>query len=214
MERRRFSLCGSKTLYDLCEMLFASRAHWSLKVLLHPVVRIVTVRPAPFSGVAFPMKIRRLQIAIKNPARRSSLACGELALPFRVARVSRLIGNFHTTGNSCGWQATPGSSRLPAVAATLARSKEAPNARNATPNRVAFHISALSLASQIYVDGLSFCRTLLQASPAGLPLLRSASLADALAGCLLFFGLVRTLPAPVHHWHLSSSNPGSILKFI
>jgi hypothetical protein len=36
---------------------------------------------------------------------------------------------------------------------------------------------------------------------------RAASLAVALAGCLLFFGLAGTsLQQPVHHWRLSNSN--------
>ena len=84
--------------------------------------------------------------------------------------------------------------------------QKAPNARNATPIRVAFHDFALSLASQIIRGRLASLPYLLQATLAGLPLLRSASLADARAGCLLIFGLVSTLPAPVHHWRLSSSN--------
>jgi hypothetical protein len=38
------------------KMLSGSHAHMSLNEQLHPVVRIVTMRPAPFSGDAFPMK--------------------------------------------------------------------------------------------------------------------------------------------------------------
>jgi hypothetical protein len=51
---RRFSLCGTnEPLYDLCEMLFARRSHWSLKELLHPVVGIVTVRQRPSRVLPF-----------------------------------------------------------------------------------------------------------------------------------------------------------------
>jgi hypothetical protein len=56
---------------------------------------------------------------------------------------------------------------------------------------VAFHNLALSLASQIIRGRLASLPYLLQTSSAGLPFLRPASLADALAGSLLFFGLVR-----------------------
>jgi hypothetical protein len=38
------------------KMLSGSHAHKSLNKRLHPVVRIVTMRPAPFSGDASPMK--------------------------------------------------------------------------------------------------------------------------------------------------------------
>jgi len=35
-------------------------------------------------------------------------------------------------------------------------------------------------------------------------------MADARSGSLLFYGLVKILPAPVHHWHPTISNYGSI----
>jgi hypothetical protein len=41
------SAAPQKTLYDLCELLFAHRARWSMKVLLYTVVRIVTVSQRP-----------------------------------------------------------------------------------------------------------------------------------------------------------------------
>ena len=34
-------------------------------------------------------------------------------------------------------------------------------------------------------------------------------MADTRSGSLLFYGLVKILPAPVHHWHLTISNYGS-----
>ena len=138
---------------DLCEMLFARRAHRSLKVLFHPVFMFLSVRSAFFSGIALPMKL--------SPAYSNKMACpakflarGELALPFRVARVSRLIGNFHTTGNSCGWQAV---FALPVPISPL---KSTPNARNATLNQVAFHNPVLSLASQMICRRRIIRRTL------------------------------------------------------
>jgi len=72
----------------------------------------------------------------KFPCSAASLLC-----PFRVARVSRLIGKSHTTANSCGWQVNSEALRLPAL--TGAGPKIPPNARNATLNRVALHCSAL-----------------------------------------------------------------------
>ena len=41
------SAAPEKTLYDLCESLFAHRARWSMKVLLYSLVRIVSVSQRP-----------------------------------------------------------------------------------------------------------------------------------------------------------------------
>jgi|ERR1035441_8875252 hypothetical protein len=184
-------------------MLFSRHAHWSLIVQLHPVVRIVTVRPVPFSGVAIPMKLSPPAVCINWPARRSSLARGELALPLSGGsrqpldrQLSYYREHMRLASDFRSYPSHPGTPKYP-------------KRKNATPNRVAFHDLALSLASQIIRGRLASLPYLLQATLAGLPLLRSASLADARAGCLFFFGLVRSLPAPVNHWRLSSSNYGS-----
>jgi hypothetical protein len=47
------SAAPEKTLYDLCELLFAHRAHWNMKVLLHTVVRIVSVSQRPSRVLPF-----------------------------------------------------------------------------------------------------------------------------------------------------------------
>jgi hypothetical protein len=55
--RRRFNLSGPmRPLHDHCENAFCRHAHTSLKQQLQPVVRIMTMRPAPFSGDALPME--------------------------------------------------------------------------------------------------------------------------------------------------------------
>jgi hypothetical protein len=80
---------------------------------------------------------------------------------------------------------------------------------------VALHIITLSLASQIipWTAGLFAVQYDKLPWPVCL-FIKLASLADALAGCLLFFGLVRILPAPINHWHLSLCNFDTICKFI
>jgi hypothetical protein len=56
------------------------------------------------------------------------------------------------------------------------------------------------------VDGGYFHRAYCRLSQPVIPLFRAASLAGALAGSLLFFGLAGITQQPVHHWRLSNSN--------
>jgi hypothetical protein len=183
-------------------MLFARRAHRSLNVLLHPVVIFVPVRSAFFSGVALPMKL--------PPADSNKMAC-PAKFPCSRRACSALSGgsrqpldrhNSHTTGNSCGWQAI--STRRVSIPAH----NSTPNAGNATPYRVAFHNLALSLASQIIVDGDN-----LAIPSAGLPGRFASVEGRYVGGCscrvsaLLWAGQNST--SAVHHWRLPSSNYGS-----
>ena len=137
---------------DLCmtsvKMLSGSHAHKSPQKQLHPVVRIVTIRPAPFSGDAFPMKTlpladcHEMTCSAKFPCSAASLLS-----PFRVARVSRLIGNSHTTVNSCGWQV---NSTAPSPIGTGLNLEPKTLQTQETPLRKEwrFTVLRLSLASQ------------------------------------------------------------------
>ncbi len=212
------SACSAPTArIDLCmtsvKILSGSHAHKSPNKQPHPVVRIVTMRPAPFSGDASLMKTlpladsQKMNCPAKSPCSAASLLC-----PFRVARVSRLIGNSHTTVNSIGWQANfehPGASSFNLDVAPKAETQDPPNARNATPIEWRFTVLRLSLASQ-KVCGRQFLPPYLFSPSRPVCLYsRTAALAVALAGWLVFFGLVSNLPAPVHHWHLTYSNRGA-----
>ncbi len=58
------------------------------------------MRPALYSGDALPIGILApCNLGWNQLSCEGSLLCGELALPFRVARVSRLIGKSDTTAN-------------------------------------------------------------------------------------------------------------------
>jgi hypothetical protein len=147
---------------DLCmtsvKMLSGSHAHKSPQKQLHPVVRIVTIRPAPFSGDAFPMKTlpladcHEMTCSAKFPCSAASLLS-----PFRVARVSRLIGNSHTTVNSCGWQV---NSTAPSPIGTGLNLEPKTLQTQETPLRKEwrFTVLRLSLASQKFVAGSCFRR--------------------------------------------------------
>jgi hypothetical protein len=75
-----------------------SDVHKRAIVQLHPVVRIVTVRPAPFSGDALPMGTSAAGIQRLGELNgKDSLLAASLLFPFGVARVSRLIGKFDST---------------------------------------------------------------------------------------------------------------------
>jgi len=140
----------------------------------------------------------------KFPCSAASLHC-----PFRVARVSRLIGNSHITVNSSGWQVNPaplrprGSHRdaVPIRNPTSSKRKK----RHSKKSGVSLALR-LSLASQKVCGPRFLPPYLLSPSRPVCLYSRTAALAVALAGWLLFFGLVRVPPAPVHHWHFLYSN--------
>ena len=128
--------------------------------------------------------------AAKLPCSAASLLC-----PFRVARVSRLIGKSDTTVNRGRlasrnlWQATS--------ALNMRCTQSTQTHRNATPNGVAFLLSCAGhWPPKSYGGRWFFPPYLLQAVPAGHSLFKGPLLfADALAGCLLFFGLAGLSPA-------------------
>lgn len=104
-----------------------------------------------------------------------------------MARISRLISISDTTVKRHGWQVhfagtsvrNPGKNRL----------TERPNARNATPMEWRFAVLRWSLASQIPCGRWIFHRAYYRLSLPVIPIFRAALFADALAGCLLLFGL-------------------------
>ncbi len=119
---------------------------------------------------------------------------GELALPFRVARISRLIGNFDTTAKPFAWQEAfvdqQGSIVTLQGVATLRQARGASNAYKTPLLRVAFAILRRSLASRSRWWAMVFPPRRLQAFPAGFPCLGTAPVAVALAGCPLCFKLL------------------------
>jgi len=161
-------------VYDLCEMLSGSHAHKSPQKQLHPVVRIVTIRPAPFSGDAFPMKTlpladcHEMTCSAKFPCSAASLLS-----PFGGSRqpldrqlsyyseLMRLASKLHSSqpiGTASTWNPKPS------------------NARNATPKRVALHCLAL-------VTGLpKFVAAVVSADTASRLPGRSASTKDRCVG--------------------------------
>ena len=133
----------------------------------------------------------------KFPCSAASLLC-----PFRVARVSRLIGNSDTTANCCGWQANSVAYRIRPVGRHPKLASKVPQTQE-TPLQTEWRSAVLrwSLASQMICGRWLFPPCLLADFPGRFSLLRAASLAVALAGCLLFFGLAELFQQPVHHWH-------------
>jgi hypothetical protein len=142
----------------------------------------------------------------KFPCSAASLLC-----PFRVARISRLIGKSDITSNSRGWQVELRGSRLPApLYAGFGGRKTCQTQETPLLIEWRFPISYLwPLASQTIYGRWCLHRTNFRlARPVSL--LRAASMAVALAGRLLFLGLAGISPQPVHHWRLSNSNPRAI----
>jgi len=133
-----------------------------------------------------------------------------LLYPFRVARVSRLIGNPDTTAKPPGWQADftrnrwcgrfPGGILLLKFTRSFPQTHETPLDSSGVSR-----VLRWSLASEAYGRWL-FPPCLLQTPPVGFSLLRAASLAVALTGRLLFSGLAGNFQQPVHHWRLTNSN--------
>jgi hypothetical protein len=100
-----------------------------------------------------------------------SLLGGELALPFRVARVSRLIGNPDITANGCGWQVNFAAPRFPAAAGAFPnglfmtrQTQEAP-----LPSEWRFSVPCWSLASRINCGRRYLPPRLLQSPDRSLP---------------------------------------------
>ncbi len=127
---------------------------------------------------------------VKSPGE-ASLLGGELALPFRVARVSRLIGNFDTTANGCGWQANSAATGFPRRRTQSQSEGSCPSQTQETPLSSEWR-SALprqSLAPNSTRGRWLLPPCLLETSPAGLPPLEGRFVSVALAGRLLFLGL-------------------------
>jgi len=144
--------------------------------------------------------------------------------PSRVARVSRLIGKIDSTVKFRVWQVRC-ATRNPLYPAPMhsvpIREREirseprgqGAHARKATLFGVAFPLSCAGhWPPKRRVDG-GFSTVPTADSPGRLSLLRAASLAVALAGHLLFFGLSGSFQQPVHHWRLSNSNRMAVCRF-
>jgi len=140
----------------------------------------------------------------KFPCSAASLLC-----PFRVARVSRLIGNSHTTVNSFGWQeyfealtlTTPTWAQSPNVELKTLQTQETPLDKSGVSLSCACH-----WPPKKFVVGSIFRRT-----SSRLPD-RSASIQGPLRWRLLLPGSFSSLgwsvffSAPIHHWHPTYSN--------
>ena len=101
-------------LSNLCENAVAAPRAGVPEKQLHPVVRIVTVRSVPFSGNAFLWELSPFADCYEmNCAAKIPCLAASLLSPFRVARVSRLIGKTDSTVKSCGWQVRCASRRSP-----------------------------------------------------------------------------------------------------
>lgn len=119
-----------------------------------------------------------------------SLLAASLLCPFRVARVSRLIGNSHTTVNFCGWQA---ASRLCGIWPCGPR--PSPGRPKTAQTQEAPLQTEWRLTCVAQVTGLpTICGRLVDSAvptsdfPAGLPLVEDRYVAVALTGCPLFLG--------------------------
>ena len=158
-----------------------------------------------------PADCNEINCSAKFPCSAASLLC-----PFRVARVSRLIGKSDITVNRCGWQVEPCRSVGSGSAARhLHQESQAPQNRKERHSQESGAPWSLcwSLAPQDYVGNGIFPLHLLETSRS-VSLFGAASLAVTLTGRLLYFGLVEMLPAPKHHWRLSNSNRYAIHHYV
>jgi hypothetical protein len=159
----------------------------------------VTVRPALFSADALLLiTIAARRLPRNDLSGEVSLLCGELALPLSGGSrqpLDRQVSYY---------------SELMRLASEL----QAPQTQETPLQRVALHCSAL-------VTGLpanSWAAVVSAAPTSDFPG-RSASFEGRFVGgcsCRVsaFLGLVRTLPAPIHHWRLFNSNHSAIPVFL
>lgn len=118
-------------------------------------------------------------------------SAASLLYPFRVARISRLISNLNTTAKPPCWQVNFGVIR----GSGLRRPISSPYVQNATPFGVASRCPALGTGLPNFLWAVAYATAPYSDFSRWSSLLRAASLAVALAGCLLFFGLAWLFPS-------------------